>query len=157
MSNLIATCWLPQGFAKYQGTMRLSCRMEAWLTRSYLIRLIYQWLVSSRQPPTNRPSLSSTALLTSILCLTTQSAHHWRPPIQTTATKPGRVTKTSPAIQHKSVTILQRSCTKLDTEKKVGTIKLASGTDQLVSYDYAICYSGLGRDHPTVPQSFEQE
>ena len=60
------------------------------------------------------------------------------------------------AIQHKSVKFVQGSVSNLDCASKVATIQTAAGSTSTVEYDYAICCSGLRRDHPTVPQQLSK-
>ena len=62
-----------------------------------------------------------------------------------------------PAIQHKSVKFVQGSVTNLDCVNKVGTIQTGTGETVTLEYDYAICCSGLRRDHPTVPQKLNKD
>lgn len=62
-----------------------------------------------------------------------------------------------PAIQHKSVKVMQGSVSSLDCAGKVATIQTAAGESTTVDYDYAICCSGLRRDHPTVPQKLNKD
>ena len=61
-----------------------------------------------------------------------------------------------PAIQHKSVKFVQGSVTKLDCAARNATIQKAGGEVEMIEYDYAICCSGLRRDHPTVPQQLNK-
>ena len=46
--------------------------------------------------------------------------------------------------------------TQLDCANKVATIINVGGEASTLEYDYAICCSGLRRDHPTVPQSLNK-
>lgn len=61
-----------------------------------------------------------------------------------------------PAIQHKSVRVMQGSVSNLDCANKLATIQTAAGDISTVEYDYAVCCSGLRRDHPTVPQQLNK-
>ncbi|KFX87151.1 hypothetical protein V490_08500 [Pseudogymnoascus sp. VKM F-3557] len=61
------------------------------------------------------------------------------------------------AIQHPSIRVVQGSVSKLNCESKTATITHSTGHTSIVEYDYAICCSGLRREHPSVPQSLFRE
>ncbi len=61
------------------------------------------------------------------------------------------------AIQHPSIRVVQGSVTRLDCSSKTATITYSTGHTSIVEYDYAICCSGLRREHPSVPQSIFRE
>jgi NADH dehydrogenase FAD-containing subunit len=61
------------------------------------------------------------------------------------------------AIQHPSIRVVQGSVSKLNCESKTAMITHSTGHTSIVEYDYAICCSGLRREHPSVPQSLFRE
>ncbi|KFY18694.1 hypothetical protein V493_08406 [Pseudogymnoascus sp. VKM F-4281 (FW-2241)] len=61
------------------------------------------------------------------------------------------------AIQHPSIRVVQGSVSKLNCSSKTATITHSTGHTSIVEYDYAICCSGLRREHPSVPQSLFRE
>ncbi|KFY34951.1 hypothetical protein V494_06326 [Pseudogymnoascus sp. VKM F-4513 (FW-928)] len=61
------------------------------------------------------------------------------------------------AIQHPSVRVVQGSVSNLNCSSKTATITYSTGLTSTVEYDYAICCSGLRREHPSVPQSVFRE
>ncbi|OBT91746.2 hypothetical protein VE01_10205 [Pseudogymnoascus verrucosus] len=61
------------------------------------------------------------------------------------------------AIQHPSIRVVQGSVTNLNCSSKTATITYSTGHTSIVEYDYAICCSGLRREHPSVPQSIFRE
>lgn len=102
--------------------------------------------VSPRRPPARAHTDTATPLDHTIgsplaLASDTYSAKAW--------TKYADI----PAVQHAAVRTVQGSVTHLDCATKTATIVDARGHSSTVRYDYAICCSGLRREHPTVPQS----